>query len=324
MANQKKLLNKKVNGNKTHTCGICLKGINHNSKSVCCDHCEECVHIKCGKITLAEYSNILNDSSWKCPKCVATTKGQTSTSTILVNDIVNEVQSFAPVDEKINFIIQQLTTMNTKIGTYTTAMENLTQKYDEVMNTVSKLEKIMNTQNEKLLVQERKIEQLSIITNRYEQSELANKLILKGVPFKNVQNVQQTVDTIIKKCVPTFNSQHIIKVQVMKLKGENIQTAPIVIEFNSSSARNLILKEKRVLRQHNETKNIYFDEMLTTETSKLFTNARELKRKFKFKQVFAYNGRVLARELENGGLIWIRNEKHLENIIHDTVTRRKK
>ena len=53
-------------------CGICCKTFSNHCKSVCCNHYNFWVHIKCNNISVSEYVQLQNepdDVPWFCKKC---------------------------------------------------------------------------------------------------------------------------------------------------------------------------------------------------------------------------------------------------------------
>ena len=53
-------------------CNICDKNVRGNAKAVCCDVCDNWVHIKCNGISTSKYDQLCeedNDESFICIKC---------------------------------------------------------------------------------------------------------------------------------------------------------------------------------------------------------------------------------------------------------------
>lgn len=54
-----------------YPCGVCKKVVKSRDKALCCDLCQNWVHIKCNYITPNEYENYKNDpADWYCIKCI--------------------------------------------------------------------------------------------------------------------------------------------------------------------------------------------------------------------------------------------------------------
>ena len=57
---------------KKFPCNVCGKNVRGNAKSVCCDICDNWVHIKCNGISASKYDELCledNDESFFCIKC---------------------------------------------------------------------------------------------------------------------------------------------------------------------------------------------------------------------------------------------------------------
>ena len=51
-------------------CGVCSKTVANNHNALCCDNCDEWVHIKCNFLNKMTYKKIQKDnSSWFCINC---------------------------------------------------------------------------------------------------------------------------------------------------------------------------------------------------------------------------------------------------------------
>ena len=54
-----------------YPCGICHKAVGKNHNAVCCDVCDEWVHIGCNKITKYCYRKLKKDNfKWYCKSCI--------------------------------------------------------------------------------------------------------------------------------------------------------------------------------------------------------------------------------------------------------------
>jgi exonuclease III len=58
-------------------CPVCKKNVNINHRAICCDICNEWVHIKCNRLSEKDYKNLQNDPNkdgtvFHCIKCVST------------------------------------------------------------------------------------------------------------------------------------------------------------------------------------------------------------------------------------------------------------
>ena len=55
----------------THLCSVCQKKVAERHRAVSCDTCQLWCHIKCGRISIKEYKQMINtlDLVWSCPAC---------------------------------------------------------------------------------------------------------------------------------------------------------------------------------------------------------------------------------------------------------------
>ena len=59
--------------NNKFPCSICQKNVRGNAKAVCCDLCDQWVHINCNFITPKIYDELMdpeNNDSFYCNKCI--------------------------------------------------------------------------------------------------------------------------------------------------------------------------------------------------------------------------------------------------------------
>ena len=54
-----------------HQCSVCQKKVAERHRAVSCNTCQLWCHIKCGRISIKEYKQIINtlDLIWSCPAC---------------------------------------------------------------------------------------------------------------------------------------------------------------------------------------------------------------------------------------------------------------
>jgi len=76
---------------------------------------------------------------------------------------------------------------------------------------------------------------------------------------------------------------------------------PIIVRFSNRKTRDLIMSEKKKLRQRSGAGNIYINEHLTEVNAKLFSSARALWRNNKLAGTWTRNGRVFVKTLETAG-----------------------
>ena len=55
----------------THQCSVCQKKVAERHRAISCDICQLWCHIKCGRISIKEYKQMINtlDLVWGCPAC---------------------------------------------------------------------------------------------------------------------------------------------------------------------------------------------------------------------------------------------------------------
>ena len=52
-------------------CNLCCKPVAKNHRAICCDICDQWVHIKCNNVSPAAYELLTkSDSPWFCAKCI--------------------------------------------------------------------------------------------------------------------------------------------------------------------------------------------------------------------------------------------------------------
>ena len=95
---------------------VCKKSVLNQHKAICCDHCNQMVHIKCNDLNDLDY-NLLEskDEFWYCILCTSEvlpfctvnsimplkSKGNLNKSTVALINLMNQLNSFID-DEKEN------------------------------------------------------------------------------------------------------------------------------------------------------------------------------------------------------------------------------
>ena len=52
-------------------CGPCKSNVKDKANSICCDHCNERIHINCNELNDIEYENLkISNNTWYCKLCI--------------------------------------------------------------------------------------------------------------------------------------------------------------------------------------------------------------------------------------------------------------
>lgn len=178
-----------------------------------------------------------------------------------------------------------------------------------------KTKKRLEKQDKIIQEQGERIEGLNFIVNKMEQKELNKKIILRGLPEVNSDDLKTKVLEAISVIDPDIKQEDILNVSEMGKERRN-NTKPVIIEFATPDLQKNVLRKKRGFMKEAATRMMFVHEMITTENYKLFVRARELKKNYNYKHVYTVEGRILVRKEDTGSVIWIKNHKQLDDIIY--------
>ena len=52
-------------------CSLCKLSVSDRAKAICCDHCNEWIHINCNELNDIDYENLkINNDIWYCKLCI--------------------------------------------------------------------------------------------------------------------------------------------------------------------------------------------------------------------------------------------------------------
>ena len=107
---------------KHYPCAVCKKSVLNQHKAICCDHCNQWVHIKCNDLNDLDY-NLLksNNEFWYCILCTSEIfpfctvysvmplpKGSLNKPTGALINLMNQLNNFTTTWKKMNWNCQTI------------------------------------------------------------------------------------------------------------------------------------------------------------------------------------------------------------------------
>jgi hypothetical protein len=152
-----------------------------------------------------------------------------------------------------------------------------------------------------------------------EQQQLANNIVIAGIPITKGEYLHDLVNNIASTCELSMND--VVEVRRERVK-RTVRIPPIVVRFSSAVSRELWLKRKngRMLTtddalEDGSVGNIYINEQMTPANKKLFYQAKLKGKEKNYKYILHRNGKVFVRKTEDIGLFRIKSQWDVDNKI---------
>lgn len=215
-------------------------------------------------------------------------------------------------------VVTEISTQNAGIQK---SIDFLSSRYDEVMQKVEVLQNNYDKSQDYIRLLENKIEFL-------EKKECSTSIEIRNVPKLPKENkdalcrIVKHTSELIECKVDDSAIRHIFRV---KAKNQSPIPSPIVVEFTTSSTKDIMIRSAREYNKNHSTNKlntsqlkiegsprpIYITERLTYKTNRLYHLARELAKEQGFAYCWTTNGQVYIRKKDGATPICIKTENEL-------------
>jgi len=284
-------------------CNKCSVNITKAS-SIQCNDCDLTWHAKCQQLTkedidyLKEANNI-----WRCSKC-ASAKRASFRLENPTNIESNELHEIKEIILQLRDCFQN--------------HKDDTAKNFEILNTkFNAIDKII-TENQALKTH---ISQLEKQIESIERRQIANDIIIDGVPENKNENCAILIKNIGKQLSVNINDSMINDCHRIGFNHNNTRPRRILVSFSNHQLKVDFLKARQIFRNFSSKYidiqpdvPIYIRENLTTKGNKLFKEARDLKKQLNFQFVWTKNAIIFLRKNETDKIIRVDSEDTIQNI----------
>lgn len=283
-------------------CNNCSVNIT-TALSITCIDCNLTWHAKCQKLTkedidyLKEANNI-----WRCSKCASAKR----VSLRLENPSKENVDLL-----EIKEIILQLKDSFQYFKDDTGKnFENLNTKFNAIDKLIAENQILKNH-----------ISQLEIKIETIERRQIANDIIIDGVPENKNENCVILIQNIGKELNINISDSMINDCHRVGFNHNNTRPRRIKVSFSNHQIKVNFLKARQIVRNFSSKYigiqpdvPIYIRENLATKGNKLFKEARDLKKLLNFQFVWTKNAIIFLRKNETEKIIRVDSEESIQNI----------
>ena len=240
-------------------------------------------------------------------------------SSVIPESVDSNLRSISNINELHGgVLLDYLKKVNTFNKKLLTGFEKLSSNYKALTETqiASKNNEINNIQeNTETKIEgnadsKRNIDDIECKLDELEQASNSNIVLCTGPAVINLikdkeKSLYSSIETEIKKLVPDINTHNIESITKF---GKNLKSVKVVL--SSPNLRRKIISEARQRKQDN----IYYSEFLTNYRSKIFYEARQLKRTHseKISAVYVRNGLVCYKLTGNDRYMHLKTLNQIE------------
>lgn len=200
--------------------------------------------------------------------------------------------------------------------------ETVDNKFIQIDESIIKLNETITQQNKEICELKERENKLARKLNDLERYSRRNNLIISGLKTSSyaeagavgsTASTQASIKAVQDLCNRAFNINLELSdiAAAHRLPNRETNNGPAIprtiIQFSNPKIRNDIYMAKRKLTESDGFKGIYISENLTELDNKLFSDARELKRKKLIKNTWTMNGQVYIKIGENDNPVRINN-----------------
>lgn len=317
----KKTKHKKKVIKKELQCGECNKGIPKSKfKIPCAGNCGKYFHELCTKLEKDDLRQLKDGNlDWYCTRCQDCETVEES-STGADSDSEDDEKSD---DENEGRILLDKASVKKKRKRNTT-LEDLAEKLDLIWRTISnqtqevtEIKKEVEELKKQNIEFKKQLETLKAEKSDEKQKLLKNNIILSG--FEKKIETNEEMRTLALKTVQLVKKD-INRDDIECSKVGYKEKAKIRITFRNYEDKKIVMAEKRKTTLSTkklglqEDNVLYINHELTRENQYLFKEAREFRKQFNYKFVWANEEKVYLRKTETSKILSINKESQLNDL----------
>lgn len=323
------------------SCGHCNKITNSRATNIiiCDGNCKKCFHIKCAKLGVQEYSEIVNsdDKFWFCKTCKsARTKQRQSLSlltlTTPITSLTNTPTSDNPPEMRIENNEHTLATLNAKMDKILESnnilkreinhLKIIVEDYKKITDEIIQSNTYLQNENEKL---KWKIINVQYNIDTQEQQKLENNIIVSGIEQKDGENTNEIIIEMAKSLNINISNDDIENSQRSNKIENNSGLPPeIMVKFKNSDIKVKIMINKKSKKLNTNMFDInkidvthrafYINEQLVKTRQFIYKKARDARKNDQIKYAWVRNGEIYVRKTDTSKIIKLKDISQLDAI----------
>ncbi|XP_075162048.1 uncharacterized protein LOC142234760 [Haematobia irritans] len=282
-------------------CVECKLEVEKSDESIECDKCNNTFHVVCTELNKRQFNHLMEheEDEFECHKCSNKNNDNNDES------VQTQLALFR-------------TEMKDQLGALHNTMNFMSQQYDSILKDLAVNKKRVETieKENKMLKQE--VTELKTSIKLLNDERVKNDCVISGILPNSKLTAAETVVKISEKAGVKMEDVCISEAYFLKQRNEN-EKKTIIVKFDSKKSKDALMSAKPILKQSEETKNIYVNDFLSKETLNLFNYAKSLKH-IGYRAVFTIGGKVFAKrsELSRGRII--RDMSDVDKILEEAAT----
>lgn len=260
---------KSINAKKNSIiCVQCKTAVLDSDESFQCDVCSKSLHTQCTQLNKVEIEKYLKDDSleYKCHFC-ETEKNASS------SDFSTLVREMREMKETMKFMSLQYDDILKGVKTNTTTIRNLKKENKNLREDVKQLKSTV-----------------SFLNNIRVQKDC----IINGINAADGKSAVDVVLDIAKKTGADICEDEIEEVYFVNNRKQSTKSS-VVVKFNNKKSKSTFMKEKNKLKNMDDMKAVYINDLLSKENLELLHHAKSLK-SVGFKFVFAQGANIFVKK----------------------------
>lgn len=296
-------------------CPKCNEEVSDADSGLLCTGCEYTYHVSpCSGVTDATFRSKGSAirKSWRCQTC-KTVKSRGGS----LNSKEEIEPGMAAMFATINAKLDSLLDLKETVGGIEHFMQELSDKYDEVVKDISEQKKETKKLQKRVETLEKsdadgEIKRLRLEVNDLEWRSRKLNLEIHGIPQADKEDLLAKVNEVAKKLdVPDLALNEVSAVH--RLASRSDKVPGVIVRLTNQTTRDHWLRKRLTLRTSEDE--IYIQENLTKHGRALLWEAKEWAKTANYRYVWYKNGNVLLRKKERERVHVIKSSDDLQKLV---------
>ncbi|XP_073843989.1 uncharacterized protein [Musca autumnalis] len=279
-------------------CGQCkLEVVENKDDFIECDNCSKIYHARCEKIDKKRFEHLLKnkDEEFLCQFCSGVNKS-------------NIEKQLHRMEEKLNNIDRLME-----------SVEFMSSKFENLMkNTFENSKRIENVEKENVKLKG-EVKTLQETVKMLNDHRVKKDCIINGISVQENKNAVETVIEISETVGVEISESNIDEAYFLKKNNSNNKKQSLIVKFNTKSTKDKLMEAKNKLKNNDNTKQVYINDLLSKESLELFNYAKSLKT-VGYNYIFTKGSRIFVKKSAINKPKIIHTKEDVDEILLEATT----
>lgn len=286
-------------------CGQCKLEVNEEvDENIACDKCNKLMHAQCTKLDKRQFEILMDNESeqYICHLCKGDDNVSIKDELLFIREKLNQLDQLTVIKESISFLSSQ---------------------YDDVMKIMSDNKKQLDVIKKENSVLKHEIKHLKSSVKFLNDEKVKNDCIVIGVQNTENKTAMATVLNLSKIMDAPITENNITDAYFLNNRLKSNDNKNLVIKFAEKKSKDIFMEAKSKLKNNEESKKIFVNDLLSKDTLSVLNHAKTLKT-VGYKFVFPKHGKIFVKKNETSRAKIVRSNDDVDKLLIDATTNNSK